>query len=268
MRNRSGEEQRRERYPNPDQFAGGQRYNSYDSGQGRYDEEDYDREPQRYQSERESGSFRPQSEYGRGGSRQSFGGQERDFSGSSGRYPGSGYPAGDSQDQYRYAWSQQDSQSGMGRGSGGGQFQPSQNYGSGSQRGGQQGFQNWGSEYGQQQQSGRFSGKGPKGYRRNDERIIEDISERLSQHPEVDASDIEVKVTEGTAVLTGTVPERRMKRMAEDVAEQCSGVNDVRNELRVKDSSQQQGNGGNTSSLNFGDQQKQQKEEEGARKRG
>jgi BON domain-containing protein len=34
--------------------------------------------------------------------------------------------------------------------------------------------------------------------------------------------------------LSGTVAERHLKRMAEDVAERCSGVRDVKNEIRVQ----------------------------------
>lgn len=83
-------------------------------------------------------------------------------------------------------------------------------------------------------EQGGFTGKGPKGYRRSDERIKEDICEELSQHPDIDASEIEVKVQNGEVVLTGTVKWRQCKRMAEDIAEQVSGVQDVRNEIRVQ----------------------------------
>ena len=48
-------------------------------------------------------------------------------------------------------------------------------------------------------QSGRQSrvGRGPKGDRCSDERIEEDINEQLARHPEIDASEIEVKVKNG-----------------------------------------------------------------------
>ena len=81
---------------------------------------------------------------------------------------------------------------------------------------------------------GQFSGRGPKGYRRSDDRIQEDVCEALSQHPGLDAGDIEVKVQNGEVTLSGTVSDRHDKRMAEDCAERCSGVQDVRNEIRVK----------------------------------
>ncbi|MBA3893286.1 MAG: BON domain-containing protein [Gemmatimonadales bacterium] len=80
---------------------------------------------------------------------------------------------------------------------------------------------------------GRFAGRGPKGYRRSDDRIREDVSEELTRHPEIDASDIDVKVESGEVTLTGKVEDRQQKRLAEDLAERCSGVNDVHNQLKV-----------------------------------
>jgi len=81
---------------------------------------------------------------------------------------------------------------------------------------------------------GQFTGYGPKGYRRSDERINEDVCEALSQDPDLDASSIEVKVQSGQVTLSGSVEERDDKRLAEDLAEQVSGVQDVRNEIRVQ----------------------------------
>lgn len=86
----------------------------------------------------------------------------------------------------------------------------------------------------QQQSQGRFSGVAPKGYRRSDERIKEELNDALTQDPHVDASEIDVAVENGVVTLKGTVGERRMKRMAEDCAERVRGVSDVRNELRVQ----------------------------------
>ena len=81
--------------------------------------------------------------------------------------------------------------------------------------------------------AGRFMGRGPKGYKRSDERIQEDVSEELYRHPEVDASEIEVQVQNGEVTLTGKVEDRHQKRLAEDIAERCSGVHDVHNQLKV-----------------------------------
>ena len=81
---------------------------------------------------------------------------------------------------------------------------------------------------------GRFTGRGPKGYQRSDERIREDVSERLERHPEVDASDIEVRVASGEVTLEGTVDDRQQKKMAEEAVESCPGVKDVHNHLKAK----------------------------------
>jgi BON domain-containing protein len=80
---------------------------------------------------------------------------------------------------------------------------------------------------------GRFYGRGPKGYRRSDERIREDVSEELFRHPEIDASEIEVQAQNGEVTLTGKVEDRHQKRLAEDLAERVSGVTDIHNQLKV-----------------------------------
>lgn len=81
---------------------------------------------------------------------------------------------------------------------------------------------------------GHHRGRGPKGYTRSDERIRDDVSDRLSDDPMVDASDIEVTVSEREVTLSGTVDSRGARRRAEDVAESVSGVSYVQNNLRVK----------------------------------
>ena len=80
-------------------------------------------------------------------------------------------------------------------------------------------------------------GKGPKGYTRTDERIREDVNDRLSDDPMLDASDIEVTVATGEVTLNGLVKTRQDKRRAEDLAEAVSGVNHLQNNLRVKPNS-------------------------------
>jgi|SRR5687768_1833041 osmotically-inducible protein OsmY len=81
---------------------------------------------------------------------------------------------------------------------------------------------------------GQHRGKGPKSYRRTDDRITEEINDRMSDHPHLDASDIEVVVKEGEVTLTGTVESREAKRLAEDIGEQISGVKNIENRLRVR----------------------------------
>jgi osmotically-inducible protein OsmY len=77
-------------------------------------------------------------------------------------------------------------------------------------------------------------GRGPRGYARSDERIREDINDRLTDDWMLDASDIEVEVNEREVTLSGHVSSRSDKRRAEDIAEQVSGVTHVQNNLRVR----------------------------------
>ncbi len=81
---------------------------------------------------------------------------------------------------------------------------------------------------------GPHAGRGPRGYKRSDDRIEEDVNEALTRHSMIDASDIEVKVEDREVTLKGQVGSRQEKRMAEDVAEDVSGVKDVHNELKVR----------------------------------
>ena len=84
---------------------------------------------------------------------------------------------------------------------------------------------------------GRFHGHGPKGYKRSEERVREDVSDRLSDDSWLDASSIEVAIEGSDVTLSGTVSSRADKRRAEDLAESVSGVNHVQNNLRVHSSS-------------------------------
>jgi hypothetical protein len=81
--------------------------------------------------------------------------------------------------------------------------------------------------------SGPHVGRGPRGYRRSDERICEDVCERMAQDGDLDASEIEVAVVGGEVTLQGTVRDRADKRLAEDLAEQVSGVREVNNQIRI-----------------------------------
>jgi hypothetical protein len=88
---------------------------------------------------------------------------------------------------------------------------------------------------------GPFTGVGPQDYQRSDERILEDVNERLTQHGRLDARNIHVEVSNCEVTLTGTVEDRQSKRMAEDVAESVSGVKDVHNQLRLQERQQNRG---------------------------
>jgi hypothetical protein len=78
-----------------------------------------------------------------------------------------------------------------------------------------------------------FSGRGPKGYQRPDERICEDVSDRFTDDEWLDASEMTVNVRQGVIVLTGLVPDRQQVRRAESIACAISGVRGVANKLRI-----------------------------------
>lgn len=87
---------------------------------------------------------------------------------------------------------------------------------------------------------GPETGKGPKDYMASDERIQEEICARLAQHGQVDARNIEVAVKNGVVTLTGSVPNREAKRLAERTAYFVSGVKDMHDQLTIQ-SNQQSG---------------------------
>jgi osmotically-inducible protein OsmY len=80
---------------------------------------------------------------------------------------------------------------------------------------------------------GGHRGKGPSDYRRSEDRIREDICDRLTDDDRVDASNIRVQIENDAVVLSGTVNSRDEKRRAEDLVESISGVRHVENRLRV-----------------------------------
>ncbi|HEX2690539.1 MAG TPA: BON domain-containing protein [Kofleriaceae bacterium] len=80
---------------------------------------------------------------------------------------------------------------------------------------------------------GQHHGKGPSGFQRSDDRIKEMVCEALTDHGDIDATNIEVTVKAGEVTLTGTVEDRRMKRVAEECVENVRGVKDVQNQLRI-----------------------------------
>src|SRR5204863_452373 len=92
---------------------------------------------------------------------------------------------------------------------------------------------NLGRQHGLLGLGGQRKNRGPKGYTRSDERIREDLSDRLMDDDYIDSSEVEIVVSQGVVTLTGTVEERRMKHAIEDIADSIRGVSDVVNNIRV-----------------------------------
>lgn len=77
-------------------------------------------------------------------------------------------------------------------------------------------------------------GKGPKNWQRTDERIRDDICDLLTHDRDLDASQIEVTVSEGLVTLRGDVEDRKQKHLAEDLADEIPGVRDIHNHLTIR----------------------------------
>jgi hypothetical protein len=91
-----------------------------------------------------------------------------------------------------------------------------------------------------QEEYGAHRGRGPRGYKRSDDRIREEVCDCLTDDDRLDASNIEVTVKEGEVTLSGTATSREDKRRAESLAERISGVKEVQNSIRVQDQQRSQ----------------------------
>jgi osmotically-inducible protein OsmY len=81
---------------------------------------------------------------------------------------------------------------------------------------------------------GPHRGRGPRGYMRSPARIYEDLCDRLTDNPFVDASDIEVGIAGTEVTLNGTVNDPIALRQAQAIAEEVAGVTHVHNRLRLR----------------------------------
>jgi osmotically-inducible protein OsmY len=68
---------------------------------------------------------------------------------------------------------------------------------------------------------------------RSEDRTREDVCERLTEHGQIDASNIEVTIENSDVTLNGTVDSLHAKRLAEDTAYSVPFVKEVNNRLRV-----------------------------------
>lgn len=84
-----------------------------------------------------------------------------------------------------------------------------------------------------QRERGTFEFRGPAGnWRRDDERIADDVYDHLWRHPCLDATRIDLAVEQGRVTLKGAVERPEERWIAENVTAAVAGVVDVRNCLR------------------------------------
>lgn len=82
--------------------------------------------------------------------------------------------------------------------------------------------------------SGIHAGKGPRSYRRSDESIHDEVCRKLTDDPSINASEIEVIVSDSEVVLQGKIDSRSAKRGLEDLVESVRGVRHVENRVRLE----------------------------------
>nr|WP_315591866.1 BON domain-containing protein [uncultured Cupriavidus sp.] len=80
---------------------------------------------------------------------------------------------------------------------------------------------------------GRLTRNGPKNYARADDRIRDDLCDRLAMNDALEVSEITVDVEQGIVKLGGTVGDRYTKRQIEEIAANTFGVDDVENDIHV-----------------------------------
>lgn len=95
-----------------------------------------------------------------------------------------------------------------------------------------QGFDSWNGQGQGQYGSGRKP-KGPKNFTRSDERLREEVCERLMATGRFDVSEVSVEVKDGEVTLEGTVESRQAKYAIESAADSVYGVKDVTNRIKI-----------------------------------
>jgi osmotically-inducible protein OsmY len=82
-----------------------------------------------------------------------------------------------------------------------------------------------------------FKGRGPRNYRPTDERIRERLCEVLTDHVDIDASDISLEVECGIVQLKGSIGSQAMKDRLLAVAQEMHGVVGIVDQIQVGDCS-------------------------------
>lgn len=81
---------------------------------------------------------------------------------------------------------------------------------------------------------GPYSGLGPSGYDSAGDPVGQEVYSRLTQHGQIDASNIEIVIDNGEVLLEGTVDSEETKRLAEEAVATVTGVSSVQNLLQVQ----------------------------------
>ncbi len=90
----------------------------------------------------------------------------------------------------------------------------------------------WDRGFGHQTPS--YYGVGPKGWHLSDEKIRDNICEALARNIHLDASGLEVEVSDGVVHLKGEVNDKLMKREAEKIVNNQFGVKDYKDEITLR----------------------------------
>lgn len=80
---------------------------------------------------------------------------------------------------------------------------------------------------------GPYSGLGPV-YDDAGDPTGQEVASRLTQHGQVDATNIEITIDGGEVLLEGTVADEEAKQLAQEALESVAGVSRVQNELQVQ----------------------------------
>jgi hypothetical protein len=80
-----------------------------------------------------------------------------------------------------------------------------------------------------------YENRGAVGYPSADESLQQEVLVALEAKPALDSSRLEVSVSNGVVTLGGKVRSDKDRKLAEDTANDCPGIEGVKNQLRVAD---------------------------------
>jgi hypothetical protein len=79
-----------------------------------------------------------------------------------------------------------------------------------------------------------YENRGAVGFPNPDESLEQQVLVALEAEPSLDYSGLAVSVSDGIVTLGGSVKTARERDLAAKVAAECAGIEDVKNQLRVK----------------------------------